>query len=153
MMQSINTISKHQVVSLWLIVNIALVGFLGWGLYSSYIGYRIEIDGENADGKVVDLLFLGHGTYSMFIEFEVNGKTYSFRDGRTHDTYNDAIGKTVIVRYDRSNPKFAQLDDTVFPLWLVPSFLSAQVLLVIAAINLKGWSIWKRTKGSIDMDW
>ena len=145
-MHMIETPSKYPIILLWLFINAALTGFLVWSMHSSYVGYRIETNEGRINGRVVDLGFMGHGTWSMVLEYQVGGQTFFLRDGRTHQ--KDEIGSIFTVRYDRSNPEFAQIDDAILPLWLFPLGISIVIFASMILLNLRGWKVWKAAKGS-----
>lgn len=133
----------------WLLVNLFVMGFLCWALYASFVGFRVETNGEIAEGHVVGLDH-SDGTYSAVVEFEVDGQSYTFEDDTASNPPKYEIGETVVVRYDRSNPNLAQIDSK-FPLWLFPT---CSVLFLIAAwigVNIWGWRAWKRGEAMVDL--
>src|SRR5436190_18066021 len=85
----------------WLLINLFVLGFLCWGLYAGFVGYRVESNGETVPGHVVALHPFDGGTYSAVVEFEVNGQTYSFEDDTTANPPKYEVGEDVVVRYDR----------------------------------------------------
>jgi hypothetical protein len=135
----------------WLLVNLFVLVFLCWGLYSSFVGYRVEANGETVEGGVVGLDHFDEGAYSAVVEFEVDGQTYTFEDDTASDPPKYEIGETVLVRYDRTNPNLAQIDDSSLPLWLVPGCAVGILLASLIVVNIWGWRAWKRGEEMIDL--
>jgi hypothetical protein len=134
----------------WLLINLFILGFLCWGLYGSFVGYRVESNGETTQGHVVALDHVDGGTYSAIVEFEVNGQTYSLDDDSASNPPKYEIGENVTVRYDRSNPNIAHIDG-VMPVWLFPSCAVIILFLALIGVNIWGWRAWKRGEEMIDL--
>ena len=134
----------------WLLVNLFVLGFLCWALYEGFVGYRVEANGETTEGHVSRLEPRDGGTYRAVIEFEVDGKTYSFNDSSSSNPPRFDLGETVVVRYDRSNPSIAQIDSR-FPLWLFPACTVAGLFVALIAVNIWGVRAWKRGEEMIDL--
>ncbi|MBI3153550.1 MAG: DUF3592 domain-containing protein [Chloroflexi bacterium] len=134
----------------WLLINLFVMGFLCWGLYGSFVGFRVETNGEVTEGSVVGLDHFDGGTYSAIVEFEVNGQAYSFEDDTASSPPKYEIGETVPVRYDQSNPNLAQIDSKV-PLWLFPSCSVLVLILALIGVNIWGWRAWKRGEEMVDL--
>jgi len=133
----------------WLLINVFVLGFLCWGLYASFVGYRVETNGEVTEGYVVDLEG-DNGTYKAVFKFEVNGQTYSFKDDNSSYPPAYELGETVTVRYDRDNPNRAHLDG-ILPAWLFPSCAVMSLFGTLIGVNIWGWRAWKRGEEMIDL--
>jgi hypothetical protein len=134
----------------WLLVNLFFLGFLCLSLYQSFIGYRVEANGAITEGYVSGLEPRDGGTFRAVIDFEVDGKTYSFNDNTSSNPPRFELGETVVVRYDRSNPNVAQIDSR-FPLWLFPSCTVAGLFVALIVVNIWGVRAWKRGEEMIDL--
>lgn len=134
----------------WLLINLFVIGFLCWGLYSSFVGFRVETNGEVTEGSVVGLDHFDGGAYSAVVEFEVNGQVYGFEDDTASNPPKYEIGESVLVRYDRSNPNLAQIDSPV-PLWLFPACSVLILILALIGVNIWGWRAWKRGEEMVDL--
>jgi hypothetical protein len=134
----------------WLLVNLFILGFLCWSLYQSFVGYRVEANGETTEGYVSGLERRDGGTYTAVIDFEVDGKAYSFDDDTSSNPPRFELGETVMVRYDRTNPNFAQIDSQ-FPLWLFPASMVAGLFVAWIVVNIWGVRAWKRGEEIIDL--
>lgn len=134
----------------WLLVNLFILGFLCWALYQSFVGYRVEANGETTEGYVSRLEPRDGGTFRAVIDFEVDGKTYSFNDNTSSNPPRFELGETVVVRYDRSNPNVAQIDSR-FPLWLFPSCTVAGLFAALILVNIFAVRAWKRGQEIIDL--
>ena len=145
-----NTFDKLYRGCGWLLVNLFILGFLCWALYASFVGYRVESNGETAEGSVIGLDHFEGGTYSAIIEFEVEGQIYSFEDDTASNPPKYEIGETVIIRYDRTNPHLAQIDNAL-PLWLFPCSAVAGLFVALIVANIWGWRAWKRGEEMIDI--
>ncbi len=132
------------------LINLFVLGFLCWALYMGFVGFRVETNGEVAEGHVSNLEVRDGGTYMAVVEFEVNGQTYSFKDDTAAYPPKYELGENVIVRYDRSNPNIAQIDSK-FPLWLFPSCMIAGLIIALVVVNIWGWKMWKRGEEMIDL--
>ncbi|MBC7876000.1 MAG: DUF3592 domain-containing protein [Anaerolineales bacterium] len=135
----------------WLLVNFFVLGFLCWALYAGFVGFRVETNGEIAEGHVSHLEPRDGGAYRAVFEFEVNGQTYSFNDDTSARPPKYELGEAVTVRYDRTNPNIAQVDDSPFPLWLFPSCTIVGLLIALIVVNIWGWRAWKRGEEIIDL--
>lgn len=134
----------------WLLVNLFILGFLCWALYMAFVGYRVEVNGATTEGYVSGLEPRDGGTYTAVIDFEVDGKTYSFNDSTSSNPPRFELGETVVVRYDRSNLNIAQIDSR-FPLWLFPASMVAGLFVALIAVNIWGVRAWKRGQEIIDL--
>lgn len=134
----------------WLLVNLFVLGFLCWGLYQAFVGFRVESNGETTQGQVVGLDHFEGGAYSAVIEFEVNGQTYTFEDDTASNPPKYEIGETVTVRYDRANPNLAQID-SASPLWLFPTCIVVFLIAALIGVNIWGWRAWKRGEEMMDL--
>lgn len=134
----------------WFLINLFVLGFLCWGLYASFVGYRVEANGEVAEGYVSDLELRDGGTYKAVFTFEVNGESYSFKDDSSSYPPKYELGETVTVRYDRSNPDIARVDGA-FPVWLIPSCVVIFLIFTLIGVNIWGWRAWKRGEEMIDL--
>jgi hypothetical protein len=127
----------------WLLINLFVLGFLCWGIYASFVGFRVETNGAITEGHVSDLELRDGGTYRAVFEFEVNGQTYSFNDDSSSNPPKYELGENVTIRYDISNPNIAQVDSPI-PLWLFPSCTVAGLFIAFIGVNIWGWRAWKR---------
>jgi hypothetical protein len=134
----------------WLAVNFFVMIFLCWGLYASFVGYRVETNGEVTEGYVSELELRDGGTYKAIFKFEVNGETYSFKDDTSARPPKYEVGETVTIRYDRSNPNLARVD-SAFPVWLFPSCIVMAMFLTLIGVNIWSWRAWKRGEEIIDL--
>lgn len=147
--KTLNVIEKLYRGCGWLLINLFVLGFLCWGLYQSFVGFRTETNGATTEGYVSGLESRDGGTFTAVITFEVDGQTYTFRDSTSSNPPRFDIGETVTVRYDRSNPNFAQIDRAL-PLWLFPSCMVAGLFVGLIVINIWGVRMWKRGEPMID---
>jgi hypothetical protein len=134
----------------WLLINLFVLGFLCWGLYKVFVGFRAETNGETTEGYVSGLEPRDGGTFRAVIEFEANGQTYSFNDDTSSYPPRFDLGETVMVRYDRSNPIIAHIDSQ-FPLWLFPSCIVMSLFVALIAVNIWGVRAWRRGETMIDL--
>lgn len=134
----------------WLLVNIFVLGFLCWALYEGFVGYRVEANGETTEGYISGLEPRDGGTYRAVIDFEVNGKTYSFHDSTSSNPPRYDIGETVTVRYDRTNPNLAEIDSR-FPLWFLPACTGIGLFVAFIVVNIWAVRAWKRGDEIIDL--
>jgi hypothetical protein len=134
----------------WLLINLFVLGFLCWASYEAFAGFRVETNGEGTTGHVVDLDHFDEGAYSAVVEYEVNGKTYTFEDDTASDPPKYSIGEDVPVLYDRSNPGLARVDDGVLPLWLFPSVMAGVCFIGLIVVNIWNARAWKRGEDIFD---
>lgn len=134
----------------WLLINLFVLGFLCWGLYASFVGYRVEANGETTQGYVVDLEARDGGTYRAVFEFEANGQTYRFNDDSSSYPPKYELGEDVTIRYDRTNPDRAHVDGVV-PVWLFPGCTVLTLIVTLIGVNIWGWRMWKRGEEMIDL--
>jgi len=127
----------------WLLVNFFVLIFLCWTLYQGFVGFRAETNGETTEGHVSRLEQRDGGTFRAVIEFEVDGETYSFNDTSSSYPPRFDLGENVTVRYDRTNPNFAQID-SVLPLWLFPACGVGGLIVSFIVVNIWGVRAWKR---------
>ncbi|MEW6403352.1 MAG: DUF3592 domain-containing protein [Chloroflexota bacterium] len=141
--RTVSAIEKTYRGCVWLLINLFVFGFLCWGLYGAFVGFRVETNGEITEGSVAGLDHFDGGAYSAIIEFEADGQTYSFEDDTASNPPRYEIGETVTVRYDRTNPNLAQIDSTL-PLWLFPLVSVFVLLIALVLVNIWGWRAWRR---------
>lgn len=134
----------------WLLVNLFILGFLCWSVYESFVGYRVEANGETTEGYVSGLERRDGGAYRAVIDFEVDGKTYSFNDSTSSNPPRFELGETVNVRYDRTNPNLAAIDSQ-FPVWLFPASMVAGLFVALIVANIFAARAWKRAQEIIDL--
>ncbi|WKZ46729.1 MAG: DUF3592 domain-containing protein [Anaerolineales bacterium] len=125
-------------------VNLFVLLFLCWSLYKGFVGFRVESNGDTTEGTVVRYEERDGGTVKAVISFDVNGESYTFTDDVASRPPRFELGEIVTVRYDRSNPNIAQIDDSPFPLWLFPSCWVAGLFVALIGVNIWGWRAWKR---------
>ena len=147
--KTLNVIEKLYRGCGWLLINLFVLGFLCWGLYQSFVGFRTETNGESTEGYVSRLEPRDGGTFRAVITFEVDGQTYTFNDDTSSNPPRFDLGETVTVRYDRSNPNLAQIDSQ-FPLWLFPSCTVMGLFIALIVVNILGVRMWKRSEAMID---
>jgi hypothetical protein len=116
----------------------------------AFVGFRVESNGETTEGYVVGLDHFDGGAYSAIVEFEANGQTYTFEDDTASNPPKYEIGEPVTVRYDRTNPNFAQIDSAL-PLWLFPSCGVGVLILTFIGVNIWGVYAWKRGEEMIEL--
>lgn len=141
--KTFNVFHKFYRGCIWLLINLFALGFMCWSLYMVFVGFRVETNGETTEGHVSRLESGDGGTYTAVVEFEVDGETYSFRDTTSSYPPKYDPGESVTVRYDRTNPNFAQIDG-VLPLWLFPSCIVTALIVVLIVVNIWGVRAWKR---------
>ena len=134
----------------WLALNFFILIFLCWGLYASFVGYRVETNGAVTEGYVSELELRDGGTYKAIFKFEVNGQTYTFKDDTSARPPKYEVGETVMVRSDLTNPNLARVD-SAFPTWLFPSCVVMIVFVVLIVVNILGWRAWKRGEEVMDL--
>jgi len=148
--KTFNVFHKFYRGCIWLLVNLFVIGFMCWALYQGFVAFRAETNGETTEGHVSRLEPRDGGTFRAVIEFEVDGKTYTFNDTSSSYPPRFDLGETVAVRYDRTNPNFAQIDSAL-PLWLFPSCGVGGLILTFIGVNIWGVYAWKRGEEMIEL--
>jgi hypothetical protein len=148
--KAVGTLDKLNRGCIWLLVNLFVIGFLCWGMYQAFVGFRVESNGETTEGYVSGLDPRDGGTFRAVITFEVDGQTYTFNDDSSSNPPRFDLGETVTVRYDRTNPNLAQID-SASPLWLFPSCMTGFLFMALIGVNIWGWRAWKRGEELIDI--
>ena len=138
-----NTVDKFYRGCLWAAINLFVLGFLCWGLYSGFVGFRVESNGATTEGTVVRHELRDGGTYRVVVSYDVDGQTYYFTDDSSSNPPRFEIGEIVTVRYDQTNPDLADIDGAV-PLWLVPLCTVGILVVALIVVNIWGWRAWKR---------
>ncbi len=142
--KAFNAFDKLYRGCIWIGVNLFVLLFLCWSLYQVFVGFRVESNGETTDGTVVRYEERDGGTVRAIVSYDVDGQTYYFTDDVSSRPPRFELGEIVTIRYDRSNPDIAQIEDSAFPLWLIPSCTVAGLFVALIVVNIWGWRAWKR---------
>ena len=128
---------------IWALINLFVLGFLCWGLYKGFVGFRVESNGATVEGTVVRHEPRDGGTFRVVVSFDVDGETYYFTDDSSSNPPRFELGELVTIRYDRTNPNLADIDSAA-PLWLAPLCTVGVLLVALIVVNIWGWRAWKR---------
>lgn len=142
--RALNTVEKAGGVvnrlqlGCWIVfANLFFAAFCLWGAYAGYVSWGLEQNGERTTGIVARLEESSDGdggccVYSPVIEFEANGRTYSFEGGNASDPPAYDVGEQVPVLYDPADPNTAQINKWterwLFPIIIIPAMLFAALL-------------------------
>jgi len=125
-------------------VNLFFMAFCLWGVYAAYVSWQLETNGERTSGTVVRLdeqddADGGCCTYVPIVEFEVDGKTYSFEGDTASDPPQYDVNENVPVLYDPSDPNTAQINKFserwLMPIILIPAMIFASIILTFFMIR------------------
>ena len=134
--------------------NLFFAAFCMWGAYAASISWKLQTAGEVTTGTVTRLeeSKTSEGfccVYTPVVEFDVNGRTYSFENDSASDSPDYKVGSQVQVRYDSADPNTAQIDD-VFKRWLFPVIIIPSMIFAALLSNFLLIRAWKR--GEIEPD-
>jgi hypothetical protein len=117
--------------------NLFFCAFCLWGAYAASVSWRLQSAGVLTTGTVARLeeSETSEGyccVYSPVVEFEANGRTYSFEKGNADNTSDYQVGEEVSVLYNPSDPNTAQIntfsDRWLFPVIIIPAMIFAALL-------------------------
>jgi hypothetical protein len=126
------------------IANLFFMAFCLWGVYAAYVSWQLETNGKTTAGVVVRLdeqtdAEGGCCTYVPIVEFQVDGKTYSFDGNTASDPPEYDVNENVPVLYDPSDPSTAQInkfsDRWLMPIILIPSMIFTSILVTFFMIR------------------
>ena len=126
--------------------NLFFAAFCLWGAYSAAVSWKLETSGEIASGIVTRLeeseTEEGYCcVYTPVVEFQVDGKTYSFENENASSSSEYRVGSEVKVRYDPGNPNTAQIntfsDRWLFPILIIPGMILGS--LVLSLFMIRAW--------------
>jgi hypothetical protein len=126
------------------IANLFFMAFCLWGVYAAYVSWQLETNGKTTAGVVVRLdeqtdAEGGCCTYVPIVEFQVDGKTYSFDGNTASDPPEYDVNENVPVLYDPSDPSTAQInkfsDRWLMPIILIPSMVFTSILVTFFMIR------------------
>lgn len=118
--------------------NLFFAGFCLWGAYAAYTSWRLENEGETTTGTVVSLEESndsegGCCVYSPVVEFEADGRTYSFEGENASDPPAYKVGEQVEVVFDPADPDTAQINKWterwLFPIIIIPVMILAALIM------------------------
>lgn len=118
--------------------NLFFAGFCLWGAYAAYTSWRLENEGETTTGTVVSLEESndsegGCCVYSPVVEFEADGRTYSFEGENASDPPAYKVGERVEVIFDPADPDTAQINKWterwLFPIIIIPVMILAALIM------------------------
>lgn len=118
--------------------NLFFAGFCLWGVYAGYTSWTLDREGETATGTVVRLVESsdsegGCCVYSPVVEFEADGRTYSFEGDNASDPPAYKVGEQVDVIFDPADPDTAQINKWterwLFPIIIVPVMMIAALVM------------------------
>ncbi len=136
--------NKIYIGCMTVLANLFFMAFCLWGVYSASISWRLETTGETTTGIVTRLdeqsdAEGGCCTYVPVIEFEANGKTYSFSGDTASDPPQFEINEKVSVLYDPLDPQIAQINKWsqrwLFPILIIPAMIFASILVTFFMIR------------------
>jgi len=113
------------------------MAFCLWGVYAAYISWQLQTNGETTTGTVVRLdeqsdAEGGCCTYVPIIEFQAEGKTYSFDGNTASDPPQYDVNENVPVLYNPSDPNTAQInkfsDRWLMPIILIPAMILTSII-------------------------
>ncbi len=133
-------------------VNLLLAGFFAWGVYAAFTAYRLETNGLVAEGVVIEMdasTSDGSTTYSPFVEYQVDGQTYTFDGGISSNPPQYRVGDLVNVRYDSSDPSRAQIDKWS-ERWLMPVILIPAMCFTAILVNGIAFLSWRKGHGAFE---
>ena len=142
--KAFNAFDKVYRGCVWLLINLFVLGFLCWGLYRAFVGFRVETNGATVEGTVVRHELRDGGTYRVVVSYDVNEETYYFTDDSSYNPPRFELGELVTIRYDRTNPDLAEIDDSALPLWLFPLGTVGVLFVALIVVNIWGVRAWKR---------
>ena len=140
--------NRLQTGCLTIFFNLFFAGFCLWGVYAGYISWKLQTQGVTTTGNVVRLEESsssegGCCVYSPVIEFDANGRTYSFEgDNASHPPAYD-IGEQVPVIYDPADPDTAQINK-ILERWLFPVLIIPAMCFGALILNFFMWRAWRR---------
>jgi len=127
-----------------ILANLFFMAFCLWGVYAAYVSWQLETNGETTTGVVVRLdeqsdAEGGCCTYVPIVEFQADGKTYSFDGNTASDPPQYQVNEEVPVLYDPSDPNTAQIDKFsdrwLMPIILIPAMILASIILTFFMIR------------------
>jgi len=129
-----------------ILANLFFMAFCLWGAYAAYESWQLENNGETTMGMVVGLDERddsdgGCCVYVPVVEFQADGKTYSFYgDTASYPPAYD-VNERVSVLYDPSDPNTAQIDKFserwLMPIILIPSMIIASI--IVTFFMVRAW--------------
>jgi len=120
-----------------ILANLFFMAFCLWGVYAAYISWQLQTNGETTTGTVVRLdeqsdAEGGCCTYVPIIEFQAEGKTYSFDGNTASDPPQYDVNENVPVLYNPSDPNTAQInkfsDRWLMPIILIPAMILTSII-------------------------
>ena len=120
-----------------ILANLFFMAFCLWGVYAAYISWQLEINGKTTTGVVVRLdeqsdAEGGCCTYVPIVEFQAEGKTYSFDGNTASDPPQYDVNENVPVLYNPSDPNTAQInkfsDRWLMPIILIPAMILTSII-------------------------
>jgi hypothetical protein len=148
--QTLGTVEKGanrlKIGCLAVLINLFFMAFCLWGVYAGYISWKLQTNGEKTEGTVVRLNEQNDSdgnccTYVPVVEFEADGRTYSFEGGTASDPPAYETGERVPVLYDPADPETAQIDKWserwLFPMLIIPAMIIAA--LVTTVVMFRAW--------------
>ena len=126
--------------------NLFFMAFCLWGVYAAYISWQLQTNGKTTTGIVTRLEEQsspenGCCTYVPVIEFEVDGRTYSFEGGTASNPPAYHLNEEVTVLYDPADPNTAQIDKFLerwlMPILLIPSMICTSI--IVTFFMVRAW--------------
>jgi hypothetical protein len=120
-----------------ILANLFFMAFCLWGVYAAYISWQLQTNGETTTGTVVRLdeqsdAEGGCCTYVPIVEFQAEGKTYSFDGNTASDPPQYDVNENVPVLYNPSDPNTAQInkfsDRWLMPIILIPAMILTSII-------------------------
>lgn len=125
------------------LLNLIVVGMAAGTIWFGWRGYTLTANGADAQGTVVAMTEEEDGdggccVYSPVVEFQANGRTYSFESMNASDPPSYQVGQQVEVIYTLGDPSNAAIN-SFSELWLVAALLCPSTIVVGVVLNWFGF--------------
>lgn len=140
--------NRLQVGCAAIFLNLLFAGFCMWGVFAAQTSWRLETEGVTTTGTVASMKETtdsdgGCCLYSPVIEFQADGRTYSFPGGTASYPPQYRVGQGVQVRYEPASPETAQIDN-FFERWMFPILIIPAMILTALVVNaVMALSFWR----------
>jgi hypothetical protein len=144
-----NALERLKSGCMWVFLNLVWMILLGVAVYVGRGSWELKQEGSSVTGTVVSLREVDETdntgvTYAPVINYDVQGRTYTYESSNSSDPPAYEVGEKVTLLYRPENPEEVRVN-TWFDLWFLPAMLGGGgVVVAIVSIVMMVSSIRRR---------
>jgi hypothetical protein len=139
-----NALDRLKSGCMWVFLNLVWIILLGAAVYVGKSSWELKQQGASATGSVVSLREVPETdnsgvTYAPVINYDVNGRTYTYESSNSSDPPAYDVGEKVQLLYRPNDPEDVRVNSW-FDLWFLPAMLGGGgvVVAIVSIVMMVG---------------